>query len=91
MSDLLNSANLKLSRFISDPKVENLLTADEYSVLGAYQRGYASHLQSGWDESTITAFNPYQEFSHEFKQFNNGRLAAMRDMDEFIRKVKDEG
>jgi hypothetical protein len=82
MSELLNSANLKLTRFVLDPKPEKLLTLAEWGVLGPYQKGYASYLMSDWDNSPIPAFNPYNEGVKEFKEFEQGKLAARQEVSE---------
>jgi hypothetical protein len=82
MSDLLNSANLKLRKFLLDPCPGNLLTLDEFNVLGPYQRGYASYLQSSWEQSNIPAFNPYKEGSKEFEMYKQGSHVAMMEVEE---------
>jgi hypothetical protein len=82
MSELLNSANLKLARFVLDPKPEGVLTLQEYSILGPYQKGYAAYMMSDWPDSEVPGFNPFKEGTTEFKEFLDGNRAAMMEVQE---------
>ena len=79
----MQSLKQKMSAFLLNPCKENLLTLDEYESLSAEHKGWASYMQSSWDESEIPEdINPYKEGTKEFEDFKRGSFAAMQQVQE---------
>ena len=56
---------------------EDLLTLEEYNGLSPLEQGFASYMQSSWEESNIPGKNPYNEGTEEFEEFKDGSFRAM--------------
>lgn len=68
----------KISKFVYDPKIENLLTLEEYNKLTPYYKGMSEYLQSNWEESKIpNNIIPYKKGTQEYEEFKSGIFQAM--------------
>jgi hypothetical protein len=69
----------KLNNFTLNPKVEFLLTLEEFETLTPHNKGYCLYVQSSWLESLLdeSALNEYEPLSKEYLAFLNGSYIGM--------------
>jgi len=79
----MESTRAKLLTFLTNPNVAHLITLDEYESLEPFDKGYASYLQSSWEQSEIPEDeNPFKEGTPESTIFKKGSFCAMQEVQE---------
>lgn len=73
----------KLLAFLMNPSEKHLLTLAEYESLEPYDKGYATYLQSSWEQSEIPEdVNPFKKGTTECDAFQKGSFCAMQEVQE---------